>query len=127
MKQYLPRAAIFVTALFAMLISGSCGMPRKSLSATELSSCKSQGGYESRTAFGSPICQFDYSDALKVCSDKSDCKGMCRLMVTGASGEPSSRPGDPAQGQCQATSYDPGCYATVEGGKITGDGAICED
>jgi hypothetical protein len=119
---YFTKAAL---ALLAVMIAGSCSSPPKRLTTSEGRTCLAQG-YESRSAFGFPICQFDYADAGKICTGKAGCQGDCRFSVDGS---PSalSKPGDALKGLCQARSYEPGCYATIEDGKVTSEGAVCED
>lgn len=89
--------------------------------------CIAQHGYESLSAFGYPICQLHYSDAGKTCSGKADCLGQCRLSVDGPHETPRSLAGQAAKGLCTAERYSPGCFVTIEGGKVTAGGAICEE
>lgn len=105
---------------------GSCSSPPKRLNTSERRSCIAQGGYESRGPFGSPFCQFRYPDGGKVCSGKSDCEGKCLLSVDGPPGS-DPRPEEPARGLCEAERSTFGCYAVVEGGKVSPEGAICVD
>jgi hypothetical protein len=112
--------------LLAALMLTSCAQPAKTLSKAERKACVAEGGYESRSAFGYPICQADFADAGRTCSDKSDCQGRCLVMLDGPPG-PLPQPGDPAKGVCQPRSYTPGCYAEVEQGKVAKGGGYCVD
>ena len=89
--------------------------------------CIAQHGYESRSAFGYPICQLHYSDAGKTCSGKADCLGQCRSSVDGPQESTHPLAGQETKGLCTAEKYSPGCFVTIEGGKVTANGAICED
>ena len=102
----------------------TCSGPRKHLKPAEAASCRANGGYESSSAFGFPICQHRYSDAGKTCDGKANCLGRCLFEHSGSG--PFPKAGDTASGKCQPTSYYPGCYAEVEGGKLQDDG-LCED
>ncbi|WP_051695212.1 hypothetical protein [Caulobacter sp. UNC358MFTsu5.1] len=118
------RILLPMLALAAGLLSTSCGghVPA-ALPRAEAASCRAGGGYESRAAFGYPICQHDYADAGKVCSGKNDCQGGCLFdSVQG----PATPVGTAVIGHCQPTAYYPGCYARVEGGKTSGP-EICFD
>lgn len=116
----------FAVIALAASITASCGAPSKRLSAPDRRTCVAQGGYESRSAFGFPICQFRYGDGGKSCSDKKDCQGECRLSVDGELTR-IPRPGEAVTGLCQPTSYSPGCFVTIEDGEVTDEGAVCED
>ena len=124
------RSAFFLAkAVFLILaIVGieSCSHPPARLNAAESRICVSQGGYESGGAFGSPFCQYRYSDAGKVCSSKSNCQGQCIVTIEGSLGsEP--KPGTSAHGTCEAEHSTFGCYAKVENGKISPEGGVCVD
>jgi hypothetical protein len=106
---------------------GSCAAPPKKLSRVERASCAAEGGFESRSAFGFPICQIRYADGGKICAGKADCQGRCILSVDGEPNAPLPKPGQAATGICDATQYNPGCFATIEGGKVTAEGAWCEE
>jgi hypothetical protein len=112
--------------LLAALMLTSCAQPAKSLSTAERKACLAEGGYESRSAFGYPICQADFADSGRACSDKSDCQGRCLLMLDGPPG-PVPKPGDAAKGICEPRRYTPGCYAEVVDGKVSNAGAYCLD
>lgn len=114
--------------LSALVGLASCADKRsRTLGTVELKQCLAAGGYESRSAFGFPICQFRYADAGKTCTGKADCEGWCRLRVDGLPQMALPQPGQSATGVCQAEHYDPGCWATIEDGKVTREGAVCED
>ncbi len=121
------RFAGTAAALLAVVVIGSCTTPSKHLDALERRTCIAKGGYESRSAFGFPICQFRYADGGKACTGKADCQGRCLLNVDGAPQTQLPKPGQAANGVCDATQYNPGCFATIEGGKVTAEGAWCEE
>lgn len=114
-------------AVVAGIAVGSCVHPPRKMSRSDAKACTAQGGYESRSPFGFPFCQFRYSDGGKQCSGKSDCEGRCLHSVDGGPKDPVPKPGDPAKGLCEAEKSSFGCYAVVEDGKIAGEGAICWD
>lgn len=116
--------AILIAAAIAML-SACQHWPSKRLSSAEKKACLAEGGYESRSVFGYPICQVEYSDAGKSCRDESDCQGGCLASENGGNADLS--PGAPAAGTCQPFAYYPGCNAWVEGGKIGPYGVLCGD
>lgn len=120
------RGRVTISLLIAGL-TGSCAQPRPRLTGNERQSCVAQGGYESRGPFGSPFCQFNYSDAGKVCSAKADCQGKCLLPVSGPPNSPVPQPGERAQGMCEATRSTFGCYAEIDNGAVTSEGSICVD
>lgn len=113
----------FLLSMLAFSLT-TCAGPRKHLSSKEAASCRAEGGYESRTAFGYPICQHIFADAGKTCLGKSDCLGRCLSSLDGEG--PWPKAGDTATGKCQATEYFPGCHAVVERGKLQ-DSGICDD
>ena len=109
----------------------SCTHAHKRLTFSERKECIARGGYESTSGSGYPLCQFDYSDGGKPCSDKSACKGRCLNQLDGL---PNPIPkaqipkaGDAATGYCEMRKSTFGCYAVIEHGKINYDGAFCED
>ena len=120
------RYARTVAVLLVTVIAGSCSLPKR-LNVSESRTCLGHGGYESRSAFGFPICQFRYADGGKVCADKADCQGRCLRSVDGPRQTPIPPAGEAVEGLCQAERYNPGCFATIEGGKITAAGEVCED
>jgi hypothetical protein len=121
------RFAAAAAAVLGVVIAGSCGGPPTRLDVSKRRACVAQGGYESRSAFGFPICQFRYADGGKACTDKADCEGKCRLSVDGPPQKPIPEPSQLAKGVCQSEHYSPGCFAIIEGGKVTAAGAFCED
>lgn len=127
MPRRLHRFAGTTALLLAVIITGSCSSPTKRLDVSASRICTAQGGYESRSAFGYPICQFRYADGGKTCIGKADCEGRCLLSVDGSPHVPIPRPGEAAKGLCQAERYSPGCFATIEAGRVTAEGAVCED
>ena len=118
------RRAIFLGLLIVLSGSASCSTPPKRLATAEARTCRAQGGYESRSPFGSPFCQFSYIDGGKTCSAKADCQGRCQIDLDGRPTQP--KPGDAVAGKCQAERSTFGCYASVEEGKLVGDGT-CVD
>jgi hypothetical protein len=115
-------AYLSVCVMLFGALSSCATTPRGRLSDAQVSACSAEGGFESRSAFGAPICQLAYADAGKACAGKSDCQGAC---LSNTPAQPRAI-GAVAVGQCQAHRYEPGCHAVVEGGKLaTGD--ICED
>ena len=120
------RLAAFPIVMIAVgMLAGSCATPLKKLSRAARAACAAKGGYESRSAFGRPICQIRYADGGKVCVGKADCQGSCLLNADGDA--PLPKTGQAATGVCQARQYNPGCFATIEARKVTAEGARCED
>ena len=113
------RAARIGLLIVSVAYVGSCSSPPKRLASTEAKVCRASGGYESRAPFGSPFCQFRYSDAGKTCSGKADCQGRCLSYFDGQSNEP--KVGNSVVGKCEAERSTFGCYGTVEGGKLATD------
>ena len=69
--------------------------------------------------FATPACVIPYADAGKICSDKSDCLGMCKAA-------PGAIVGDYATGTCQRDDQDFfGCYNEVRKGVVVG--GMCFD
>lgn len=114
---------LLMLAIFGM---GSCSRPLARLNKSDTRSCVAQGGYESGGPFGSPFCQFRYSDGGKLCSGKSDCEGQCIVAIGGQPGS-DPKPGAPAHGACEAERSTFGCYAKVEDGKVSLEGSVCVD
>lgn len=118
-------------ACLLVLILGSCTHTGKRLAASERKECLARGGYESRSGFGYPLCQFDYSDGGKVCSDKADCQGRClnhlKDLPNPIPKDRVPKAGDASTGFCEMQKSTFGCYAVIEKGKISGQGAFCED
>jgi len=102
----------------------TCTYPQRHLTSAQVASCRAEGGFESRSAFGHPICQIGFVDAGKICRSKSDCNGRCLVSMDGAGPWPKS--GDFVAGTCESHRYTPGCFATVEGGKLQDD-TVCEE
>ena len=124
----LRNAVLLASAILAAFTTlNSCAGPAKRLPAAELHQCVASGGFESRSPFGLPFCQFRYGDGGKICSDKTDCQGRCLVDIEGGPSDPVPKPGSPAQGRCEAVKSTFGCFAKVEAGKIDSEGAICED
>jgi hypothetical protein len=110
----------------AAIFAASCSTPAKRMVASERHACIAKGGYESRGPFGHPFCQFSYADGGKACSGKSDCEGKCLLSADGPPGI-NPKPGNRAQGLCEAERATFGCYAEIDNGKVSAQGAICWD
>ena len=89
--------------------------------AIDPATCKARGG-EIRPVcrMQKPRCVTRYPDAGKPCSDKSQCHGRCLV-----DGEQPSKPGDPANGRCEADDDPCGCKLEVKDGKFAG--GICVD
>lgn len=69
--------------------------------------------------FGTPACVIPFADAGKVCSGKSECKGLCKVP-----GE--VEVGSRSAGVCQEDSHDfYGCYNEVKQGMVVG--GMCFD
>jgi hypothetical protein len=119
--------ACLASLLAAAGLLGSCSEPNKTLSSADRRVCVAEGGFESRGPFGYPICQLRYADAGKSCSDKSECSGRCILDVAGSPSDPLPQPGQTAVGKCEPARSTFGCFATIVGGKISPEGAICVD
>jgi hypothetical protein len=75
--------------------------------------CQSQGGtIQGVGMFATPACVIPYADAGKVCSDRSDCTGLCKT-------DQDITVGQPATGTCQRKIHDNfGCYNEVKGGVV---------
>jgi hypothetical protein len=121
------RPARTAVVLIAAVIAANCSGTPKRLNATDRKACTTQGGYEGRSAFGLPICQFAYADGGKQCSDKADCTGRCLWDPDAHPGKPALQPGDTAAGVCEVHFYTPGCFASVKSGKITTEGIVCAE
>ena len=122
-RQYGTLAILIVAAI--AVLSACEHWPNKRLSSTERKTCLAEGGYESRSVFGYPICQLEYSDAGKSCRDESECRGGCLANEDG--GKADLSPGALAVGTCQPLAYYPGCHAWVVDGKVGPYGVLCGD
>ena len=75
--------------------------------------CKAEGGSVRGVGmFGTPACVKPFPDAGKVCSDKSECQGLCKAPETSVVGSRSN-------GTCQKDTHDIyGCYDKIEAGTV---------
>ena len=75
--------------------------------------CKADGGIIRGVGmFGTPACVKPFPDAGKVCSDRSECQGLCKAPENGVVGSRST-------GTCQKDTHDIyGCYDQIERGTI---------
>lgn len=82
--------------------------------------CRTEGGaIRGIGMFGTPACVKPFRDAGKVCSDKSECQGLCKAAE-------SSIVGSRSTGTCQKDTHDIyGCYDKVEAGTVVA--GICLD
>ncbi|MCD9097102.1 hypothetical protein [Luteimonas fraxinea] len=82
--------------------------------------CKAEGGVVRGVGmFGTPACVKPFQDAGKVCSDKSECRGLCMAPE-------SSIVGSRSTGACQKDTHDIyGCYNNIESGAVVA--GICLD
>ena len=82
--------------------------------------CRAEGGtIRGVGMFGAPACVKPFSDAGKICSDKSECQGLCKARESEVVGSLST-------GTCQRDTHDIyGCYNKVESGKVVA--GICLD
>lgn len=82
--------------------------------------CRADDGFIRGVAmFGTPACVKPFSDAGKVCSDKSECQGMCKAPENAVVGSRST-------GSCQVDTHDIyGCYEKIERGTVVG--GVCLD
>lgn len=73
--------------------------------------CQLHGGtLQGVGMFATPACVIPYADAGKLCSDKSDCTGLCKTDQDIAVGQA-------VTGTCQRSNHDNfGCYNEVKGG-----------
>jgi len=93
----------------------------RSLAAIDREACEKEGGeVRQEGLLGTWRCVRPYADAGKECRSKSDCEGKCLLPP-----DSSGVTGAEASGACQANDSPFGCYAEVDGGKVTP--AICVD
>ena len=82
--------------------------------------CKSEGGAVRGVGmFGTAACVKPFPDAGNICSDKSECQGLCKAPE-------SSIVGSQSTGTCQKDTHDIyGCYDKVEQGIVVG--GVCLD
>ncbi len=124
--------ALVTLAIAALTLLGGCmamsvasTRAKSQLSAGERAECRAKGGTVGGVGmFGTPACIIPYSDAGKVCRDKSDCRGQCIVDLDGPPGN-GPKAGDPATGQCQKNDQQFGCFAIVVDGRATQ--ALCVD
>jgi len=71
--------------------------------------CRAGGGFIRGVGmFGTPACVKPFPDAGKVCTDESECQGMCKAPESAIVGSSST-------GTCQADTHDIyGCYDKIE-------------
>ncbi|MFN3960755.1 MAG: hypothetical protein ACK4NP_12690 [Parvularculaceae bacterium] len=93
----------------------------ESLAAIDKEACEAKNGeIRQEGMLGTWRCVVPYADAGKACRDKSECEGKCLLPPDATAGTE-----EEATGGCQANDSPFGCYAEVNGGKVTA--AICVD
>lgn len=82
--------------------------------------CRSEGGTVRGVGmFGTPACVKPFNDAGKVCTDKSECQGLCKASEGSIVGSRST-------GTCQKDTHDIyGCYDKIEQGIVVG--GVCLD
>jgi hypothetical protein len=82
--------------------------------------CRAEGGFIRGVGmFGTPACVKPFPDAGKVCSDKSECQGLCKAPESSVVGSRST-------GTCQKDTHDVyGCYDKIEQGSVVG--GVCLD
>ena len=119
--KYLAAAARIA---FALTLANCAGARHWGLSAPDLAQCRSGGGYESSSPFGSPICQKDYADGGKVCRSRTDCTGRCLSDAPENAGAVAV--GSVVTGRCEPQRSTFGCHGEVENGKLA-EPYICDD
>jgi len=121
------KTAGIMTALAIMMVLVSCSIPTttsKRLPSAALRQCLADEGRESRTPFGTPICQISFKDGGKRCSGKSDCMGRC---LSNAPENWQVVPiGTSVAGFCESEKSTFGCHANVQGG-VLAESYFCED
>ena len=82
--------------------------------------CLAEGGSVRGVGmFGTPTCVKPFPDAGKICSDKSECQGLCKAPESSVIGSRST-------GTCQKDTHDVyGCYNKIERGTVVG--GVCLD
>lgn len=115
-------------SLAALALTGACigaiWPSERKLPEVPLEQCTAAGGVV-RVAGGlvpAPMCIVQTPDAGKQCTDSSECTGRCTVSDDG---EKDLRQGTRANGRCEASNADFGCYAEVRHGRLTG--TICVD
>ncbi len=90
------------------------------LASIDQEQCRAEGGLIRGVGmFGTPACVKPFPDADKSCSDKSECKGLCKA-------HDDAIVGDRAVGTCQKDTHDIyGCYNKIEEGIVAA--GICMD
>ena len=75
--------------------------------------CRAEGGVVRGVGmFGTPACVKPFPDAGKICSDKSECQGLCKAPESSVVGSHST-------GTCQKDTHDfYGCYNEVKQGAV---------
>ena len=92
----------------------------------DVAACEEAGGSVVGVCmFGMPACVLPYSDAGKVCTDGSECEGMCVVDETNLG--PNNRPevGSAATGVCIADDNPCGCWFEISNGEI--QHGLCAD
>lgn len=93
----------------------------KLATAAEKEACSAVGGEILRVGMlGYENCVQTYADAGNVCTDASDCLGLC-LSPSGVD----ATPGERMSGECKATDSPFGCYTTIADGRA--EGTLCVD
>lgn len=113
-----------LAGLALVLIGCAWNGPRhKPMPVAERTACLAKGGrVEGVGMFGTPACVIPYADAGKLCSNKSDCQGICMRDEVGG---PVPKPGDPMTGTCEATNQTFGCFTIIDKGKVVS--SLCQD
>jgi hypothetical protein len=123
------RQAVAIFLIAALLQCGGCNQSSASLAhseanASEMAKCSAMGGSLRRVGdLQLNACVHAYADGGKVCTDKSECEGECRIVDD-------TRPHDlqnwveslsssePKAGRCQWTDDKFGCRSTVVRGQV---------
>jgi hypothetical protein len=86
----------------------------------DVAQCTATGGkVQGVCMYGMPACVRQYTDAGKLCTDKSDCQGQC------VQKEPWASAGTQTAGVCEVSNEPCGCRSIVVAGKATQ--GLCED
>jgi len=87
----------------------------ESLAKIDKQACAAKGGrVEQGGLLGYWNCVIPFTDAGKVCSDKSDCEGGCYASDNTERDAPAGK----AMGKCQATNSPFGCRAEIRSGTL---------